>query len=138
MKLCHLGEPCLRTAEVAETPACHGICLGETGCDNGSLHHAVNRCDGHVTLAIGKLSIDLIREDSNISLTENVGKSPELFPLKNSAGRVIGIRKDEHLRLLGNSRAKLIGSELEAVLFLCIDDNRHATRHADDGLVAHE
>ena len=39
---------------------------------------------------------------------------------------------------LGNSRAKLIGSELEAVLFLCINNNRHATCHADDGLVAHE
>ena len=125
-------------AGVTETPACHGVSLGEAVYNDSSFLHAGKSCDGNVASAVGKLGVNFVGKDNSISLKNNVSQSLKLIFLKDNARGVRGIGKDNELGFVGNSGAELLGSKLEAVLFSGDNLYRYTVSHSDKGLIAYE
>ena len=136
MYLEHLICYFTRCCGIAEPPTGHGICLGKAAGNDCALAHSGQRRYRHMFPAVCKLRIYLVRENKYIGAAQHLCDSLELFSGHDSAGGVVRIWEHEHLCARGNSRTELLGSYLEAVLFLCFEKNRSAARQGNDRSVA--
>ena len=129
MQLQNLLEDRLRGTAVAETPAGHRIGLRKAVDVYGTIAHTRELDDTvHLTL-VGKLCINLIREDIEVVLLDDRHELLEVLLLHDGTGRVVRERQHEELRLRRDLLEKLLRGQTELVLLFELDRHRHTTRH---------
>ena len=131
MQLQHLLADRRGRAAVAEAPTGHGIRLGEAVDHNGALPHAGERGDRAVRLSIGQLGIDLVREDEHLVRPHEGSDLLKVRARHDRTGRIVGVRKHQHLGAGGDQRLKQRRRDLELVLHLRVERHGNAAHHLD-------
>ena len=94
-----MAHKLLRAHRPAETPAGHGVGLGEAVHDDGALLHAVDLCEADMAVGtVGQAVVDLIGEHHDVGLADDVRDRLKLVAVHDRAGRVVRIGQHKHLR----------------------------------------
>ena len=112
-----MAHKLLRAHRPAETPAGHGVGLGEAVHDNGALLHAVDLREADMAVGtVGQAVVDLVGEHHDVGLADDVRDRLKLVAVHDRAGRVVRIGKDEQLGARRDGGAQRLGRQLELVL----------------------
>ncbi|OPY56027.1 MAG: hypothetical protein A4E51_00591 [Methanosaeta sp. PtaU1.Bin055] len=122
----------LGAGQVSQTPAGHGVALGEAVDGDGPLLHPGEGADAEVILAVDDLLVDLVREDQEVVVDGQVPDLLEDRPIEDGSGGVGGGVDQDHLRLGGYGVGE--GDRLELLVHL--GPSHSAAGEADAWLVA--
>ena len=128
-----------RAAGIAQTPAGHGVSLGEAVHHDGALGHAGQGGNGNMRpQAVVQLGVDLIGEHHDVGAAQHLSYRFQILALHHRTGGVVGKRHDEQLCLGGDGCFQRIGTQAELVLLTAGHMHRHTAGQGGDGLVAHK
>ena len=119
---------------IADTPAGHGIGLGNAVDENGALLYVLaQRGDGdELPAVVDQLIINFVSDDIHVPGDADVGQGPEHLPGVQHARGVGGRVKEDALGVVGNRFVQLLGRELEFVLLPGLGDDGDAAAHPND------
>ena len=137
MDLSHLGQNVLGTAGITKPPACHGISLGETIDQNGTIPHARKGCDGDMLIAVSQFGINLIGDHEQVMLFDQGRDGLEILTCHDGTCRVIRERQDQNLGLFCNGFFQFRCRQAELIFSLQFNDHRFRTCQDCAGLIGY-
>ena len=138
MDLCHGFDQLFGAADIAKTPAGHGIALTHAVDHKGLMVHLRDICHGIVLLTVCKLSIDLIGNDNDAPFLQNGNQRLQVLLFHDTAGGIGGIRKNQRLGAVCHGRYKLLRAEPEFVVCHQMNGNRYAGSQLHHGAIAYK
>ena len=123
MDLRHLLDADLRSAGISESPARHGIGLGEAVDEDRPLLHSGQAGDGDMLFLVGEFGVDLVGHDIDVVFDDDLRDGLEIRPFHDGSGGIVGEGKDQNLGLVRDDFLKLGSCQTEFVLRLQVDDH---------------
>ena len=120
---------------VADSPAGHGIGLGEAVQQDGAVAHSRQRGETGVYAVIGQIGVDLVGYYDEIVFFSELGDSSQVFPGHDGSGGIIRIADQQGFGPGRQRRRQLIDRHAELVLAARADAHRLAAGQRDAGLV---
>ena len=137
MNLQHLLQNHCRSGQIAETPAGHGIRLGETVNQHSTLLQTREGSDGGMLHPVRQFPVDLICQDKQILFDHDFRDNRQLFRSHDRPRRIVRERQNKDFRLRCDILKQFFLCQLKVVFFLQRNRNRdtigqNGTRYIGD------